>query len=60
MNESCKHPSFTYEEVNATGTDMKIGIVRCAICKVAVGTFFPKLLDKLDAISNAISWIPNR
>lgn len=61
MDQLCRHGSFSYEIVNAAGTDgtaMPIGIVRCGICRTAVGVFNPGIPDtltkRLDVIEKEI------
>ena len=63
MTEPCKHASFAYEEAVARrtdGTSIKIGVVRCSDCGIAIGAFLPQVLDKLNSINAAVSWLPER
>ena len=60
-DQNCKHTSFSTEQGDATGANIKIGIVRCSQCGTAIGALYPQALialsalgDKLDAIQQEI------
>lgn len=54
MEQPCKHRSFSYETVAATGASIGIGIVRCGECGMAIGAFIPQTPDALNVLSRQI------
>jgi hypothetical protein len=55
INErGCKHRSFNCEQVDATGSNIKIAIVRCATCGVAIGAFLPQVPNALNVLGEGI------
>jgi hypothetical protein len=55
LEQLCKHDSFSYEIVTATGANMKLGIVRCSRCGTAIGAFIPQIPDALNALGDRIA-----
>jgi transcription elongation factor Elf1 len=54
MEQSCKHRSFSFEVITATGANMNIGIVRCNQCGTAIGAFIPQIPNALNVISRQL------
>jgi hypothetical protein len=54
MDQPCKHRSFSYENITATGANIKLGIVRCSQCGTAIGAFIPQVPDALNGISEKL------
>ena len=55
--ENCTHGSFCCETVNATGSNLKIAIIRCTDCGEAIGAFLPQLPDALNRLGEKLDVI---
>jgi transcription elongation factor Elf1 len=61
MNQpDCTHKSFACEQVDAAGSNIKIGIVRCTQCGKAIGTLYPQVPNVLNAIGEKLDAVLKR
>ena len=64
--QNCKHTSFTCEEVNTVGSNLKIAVIRCSDCGEAIGAFpsdmpanINRLINDADRLYKEIRKLPH-
>jgi len=54
MEKQCTHKSFSSEQVDVSGANIKIGIIRCSQCGAAIGVLYPQAPAVLNAIGEKL------
>jgi hypothetical protein len=55
--KNCAHTSFSCELENVTGIRIKIPVIRCTDCGMAIGVLWAQIPDALNAIGEKLDAI---